>query len=142
MNLENPEKDSQLSNLIREGIDQTSDMLTVLLQYFHLKRQNATLIDDCKLSMEKAILRCQTVYHFEGGSCSVVTINGKKAPFVSIACPNGFQRFGCCKCVRSCSFQNLVDEDFGKSNTWHLKCKKVNRKISNIVEKYQWVKLP
>ena len=139
MNMENPESDSKLSDIIREGITQTTDMLTVLLHYYQLKRQNKRLIDDCRLDLSRATDRCRKVYTSLGGSCDVVRIDNIKAPFVTITCPNGYIRYGCCKCMRKCNHVNFVENEEGQDHSWRMRCKKVKRITSNIIAHYQYI---
>ena len=127
-----------MNELITEGIGQTTDMLTVLLQYYNLKRQNQNMIDQCRLNLDKAIQRCRKVYQKVSRDCNVVTINKKKSPFVTVNCPNGYIRYGCCKCVRTCNFQNLIDNDAGKDHTYTLKCKKYDNIVSHHITKQQY----
>ena len=134
MNEESPESDSNLNQLITEGTRQSIDMVTVLLQYFHLGRHNQTRIDNCRLNMSKAISRCQKVYQSLGGTCRVVSIDNKKAPFVTVDSPNGYIRYGCCKCVRTCQYKNLINKDLNKDHTWSLRCKKIKKNNSNVIE--------
>ena len=52
--------------------------------------------------MIPAILRCNEVYNKYDQKCGIVTIHGEKAPFVTPECPEGYLRYGCCKCVKKC----------------------------------------
>jgi hypothetical protein len=33
------------------------------------------------------------------------------APFVTLQCPPGYSRYGCCKCLRGCNHKSLIKED-------------------------------
>ena len=112
-----------LYNHIQPGVDRNIDLNTLLLQYFNLrdiddrdtgyKFQPRKMINECNLNLDPAISRCQYAY---GGSlpCEQVTYGNNeynKAPFAVPKCPFGYQRYGCCKCVRTCNYTKSIEAD-------------------------------
>ena len=111
-------------------------MNTLLLQFYDLADisdkatgvnfQPRKMISDCKLNLEPALGRCRSAY---GGTmdCEQVEYGPgehNKAPFVVPVCPQGFQRYGCCKCLRKCDYvesleaDSSADEDLANSRVW------------------------
>jgi hypothetical protein len=95
---------------------------TLLLQFYDLadiddketgiKFQPRKAISDCKLDLEPALARCKSAY--QGLPCEQVTYGPgehNKAPYVSPTCPEGYQRYGCCKCLRTCNYTESVEAD-------------------------------
>ena len=114
---------THLYDHIQPGVDRNIDINTLLLQYFNLKdindkETNVTfkpreMINECKLNLEPALARCKAAY---GNSllCEQVEYgddNFPRAPFVTPKCPAGYQRYGCCKCVRMCNYTESIDAD-------------------------------
>jgi hypothetical protein len=114
---------THLYDHIQPGVDRNIDINTLLLQYFNLKdindkETNVTfkpreMINECKLNLDPALARCKAAY---GNSlmCEQVEYgddNFPKAPFVTPKCPAGYQRYGCCKCVRMCNYTESIDAD-------------------------------
>jgi hypothetical protein len=112
-----------LYNHIQPGVDRNIDINTLLLQFFNLKdiddKDTGTkfeprkMVSECKLELEPALERCQSAY---GGSlpCEQVVYGDdefNKAPFVTPKCPFGYQRYGCCKCVRTCNYTESIESD-------------------------------
>merc|ERR1712086_713396 len=115
-------KIEHLYNHVQPGVDRIIDLNTLLLQYFDLqdiddketgiKYEPRKDITSCKLQLEPAIARCRSAY--PGMECAhVVYGEGEfnRAPFVSPVCPEGFQRFGCCTCLRKCNYVLSVESD-------------------------------
>jgi len=114
---------THLYDHIQPGVDRNIDINTLLLQYFNLKdisdkETNVTfkpreMINECNLNLIPALARCKAAY---GGSliCEQVEYGDDtfpKAPFVTPKCPTGYQRYGCCKCVRMCNYTDSIDAD-------------------------------
>lgn len=114
---------THLYDHIQPGVDRNIDINTLLLQYFNLKdindkETNVTfkpreMINECKLNLEPALARCKAAY---GNSllCEQVEYgddNFPRAPFVTPKCPAGYQRYGCCKCVRMCNYTESINAD-------------------------------
>ena len=112
-----------LYNHIQPGVDRNIDINTLLLQYFNLKDINdkdtgtvfepRKMIAQCHLDLKPAMERCNAAY---GGTLTCVQVEyGKdeynKAPFVTPDCPPSYQRYGCCKCVRSCDYTMSIEPD-------------------------------
>jgi len=113
----------QLYNHIQPGVDRNIDLNTLLLQYFNLKNikdaetntefKPREMIDTCALQMNPALARCKAAY---GNSleCEQVLYGEEPnnvAPFVTPKCPDGYQRYGCCKCVRKCNYTESIASD-------------------------------
>jgi hypothetical protein len=114
-----------LNGLLNEGIDQSIDVNTLLLQYYHLKDDARGKIDKCRLNLEPARSRCSSVYHMidQQLKCRQVALNSQQAPFVTLECPNGYQRNGCCRCSRICDSDGLIMDDNGMHSTDKTYCK-------------------
>lgn len=112
-----------LYNHIQPGVDRNIDLNTLLLQYYNLKDiddrdtgykfQPRKMINECNLNLEPSISRCQYAY---GGSlpCEQVEYGSdeyNKAPFAAPKCPFGYQRYGCCKCLRTCNYTESIEAD-------------------------------
>lgn len=115
-----------LTNLLNEGIDQSIDVNTLLLQYYHLKKDARKKIDNCKLNLKPAQSRCNSVYESLDYNlkCESMVINGQPAPFVTLECPSGYERNGCCRCSRQCDSEGLVEEVNKTGNTDKNHCVK------------------
>jgi len=114
---------SHLYDHIQPGVDRNIDMNTLLLQFFNLKDINdketntvfkpRSMITECNLNLLPALSRCKAAY---GNSilCEQVEYGDdalNKAPFVTPKCPAGYQRYGCCKCVRMCDYTESIQAD-------------------------------
>jgi len=114
---------THLYDHIQPGVDRNIDINTLLLQYFNLKDisdketnvqfKPRQMINECTLNLEPALARCKAAY---GNSlqCEQVEYGNdtfNKAPFVTPKCPNGYQRYGCCKCVRKCNYTESIESD-------------------------------
>jgi len=115
-------KIAHLFNHINPGVDRIIDLNTLLLQYYDLQdiddketsikftpRQRIT---ECKLSLDAAMARCRSAY--SGMECEQVEYGEgdfNKAPFVSPKCPPGYQRYGCCTCLRKCNYGESIYAD-------------------------------
>lgn len=144
-----PEID-HLYNHIQPGVQREIDMQTLLLQYFNLKpikdrSLNLTwnprkMIHDCKLNLVPAIERCKAAYGYQLDCEQVQWLDQEynKAPFVTPKCPEGFQRYGCCKCLRKCDYSESVipDDEYKENNqrgwTNTLYCLKNNKQHSRV----------
>lgn len=115
---------------MQPGIQREIDMQTLLLQYYNLKpikdrSLNLTwnprkMIHDCKLNLAPAIERCKAAYGYQIDCEQVEWLDQEynKAPFVTPKCPQGFQRYGCCKCLRTCNYTESIipDKEEGENN--------------------------
>jgi hypothetical protein len=114
---------THLYDHIQPGVDRNIDINTLLLQYFNLKDisdketnvqfKPRQMINECGLNLEPALARCKAAY---GNSLQCEQVEyGKdtfnKAPFVTPKCPEGYQRYGCCKCVRKCNYTESIESD-------------------------------
>merc|ERR1712151_795351 len=114
---------AHLYDHIQPGVDRNIDINTLLLQYFNLKDINdketnftfkpRAMINECTLNLEPALARCKAAY---GNSlqCEQVEYGNdpyNKAPFATPKCPEGYQRYGCCKCVRKCNYTESIESD-------------------------------
>jgi len=114
---------THLYDHIQPGVDRNIDMNTLLLQFFNLKDINdketntvfkpRSMITECNLNLAPALSRCKAAY---GNSilCEQVEYGDdalNKAPFVTPKCPSGYQRYGCCKCVRMCDYTESIQAD-------------------------------
>jgi len=125
---------AHLYDHIQPGVDRNIDINTLLLQYFNLKDINdketnyqfkpRQMINECNLNLLPALARCKT---FIGLTCEQVEYGNdalNKAPFVTPKCPPGYQRYGCCKCVRKCDYTDsivsdaAVGEDVNNERSW------------------------
>jgi len=115
-------KIEHLYSHVNPGVDRIIDLNTLLLQYFDLqdiddketsiKFEPRRSISDCKLSLEPAIARCRSAY--SGMECEQVEYGQgefNKAPYVAPKCPQGYQRYGCCKCLRKCNYTESIEVD-------------------------------
>jgi hypothetical protein len=115
-------KIEHLYNHINPGLDRSVDLNTLLLQWYDLqdiddrdtgiKFQPRKAITECNLNLAPALGRCSSAY--QGMPCEQVEYGPgeyNKAPFVVVKCPNGFQRYGCCKCLRSCTYTDSIEPD-------------------------------
>merc|ERR1711988_527610 len=60
-----------------------------------------------------ALSRCTHAYG-KSLACEQVSYGNdtfNKAPFVTPVCPTGYQRYGCCKCVRKCDYTDSIEAD-------------------------------
>jgi len=123
-------KIEHLYNHINPGLDRTVDLNTLLLQWYDLqdiddketgiKFQPRKAITECKLNLEPALARCSSAY--QNMPCEQVEYGPgefNKAPFVVPKCPDGYQRYGCCKCLRNCTYTDSIqaDEEMGEDLT-------------------------
>jgi len=114
---------SHLYDHIQPGVDRNIDMNTLLLQFFNLKDisdketntqfKPRSMITECNLNLAPALARCKAAY---GNSiqCEQVEYGNdalNRAPFVTPKCPTGYQRYGCCKCVRKCDYTESIESD-------------------------------
>jgi len=114
---------THLYDHIQPGVDRNIDINTLLLQFFNLKDINdketntqfkpRSMITECNLNLAPALGRCKAAY---GNSlqCEQVEYGDdalNKAPFVTPKCPSGYQRYGCCKCVRMCDYTDSIEAD-------------------------------
>jgi len=114
---------AHLYDHIQPGVDRNIDINTLLLQYFNLKdisdkETNFTfkpraMINECQLNLLPALSRCKAAYG-KSLTCEQVEYGNdafNKAPFVTPRCPAGYQRYGCCKCVRKCDYTDSIVSD-------------------------------
>jgi len=131
------------SKKIKEGVQQGIDMNTLLLQYQYFKKQERDDIASCGLNMTRAMARCQAVY----GECEEImygTVIGsddqvfanEKLPFVSRKCPEGYIRYGCCKCQRRCEDYKGIFEVVNVKDK-HNYCIKKQAIVSQLSDDYQ-----
>ena len=112
-----------LEGKIREGVTQSIDITTMLLQFSHLSVQDQEDIIKCNLTMKMALKRCESVY--SSHNCEVVTWadvvtqevgvsqNNAVIPYVTRRCPEGMKRQGCCKCFKLCNPKTSSPETVG-----------------------------
>jgi hypothetical protein len=130
-----PEID-HLYNHVQPGIQREIDMQTLLLQYFNfkpIKDRDAgvtwnprKMITDCALNLKPAIERCKAAYGYQLDCEQVTWLHQEfnKAPFVTPKCPQGYQRYGCCKCLRTCAYTQSIEpdveegEDITETRSW------------------------
>merc|ERR1711937_490497 len=116
---------AHLYDHIQPGVDRNIDINTLLLQYFNLKDINdketnftfkpRAMINECQLNLLPALARCKAAYG-KSLTCEQVEYGNdtfNKAPFVTPRCPAGYQRYGCCKCVRKCDYTESIESDGG-----------------------------
>lgn len=131
------------SKKIKEGVQQGIDMNTLLLQYQYFKKQERDDIASCGLNMTRAMARCSAVY----GECEEImygTVIGsddqvfanEKLPFVSRKCPEGYIRYGCCKCQRRCEDYKGIFEVVNVKDK-HNYCIKKQAIVSQLSDDYQ-----
>lgn len=127
---------AHLYDHIQPGVDRNIDINTLLLQYFNLKDINdketnyqfkpRQMINECNLNLAPALARCKAAYG-KSLTCEQVEYGYdplNKAPFVTPKCPAGYQRYGCCKCVRKCDYTDsivsdaAVGEDVNNDRSW------------------------
>lgn len=127
---------AHLYDHIQPGVDRNIDINTLLLQYFNLKDINdketnyqfkpRQMINECNLNLLPALARCKAAYG-KSLTCEQVEYGNdalNKAPFVTPKCPAGYQRYGCCKCVRKCDYTDsivsdaAVGEDVNNERSW------------------------
>jgi len=127
---------AHLYDHIQPGVDRNIDINTLLLQYFNLKDINdketnyqfkpRQMINECNLNLAPALARCKAAYG-KSLTCEQVEYGSdalNKAPFVTPKCPPGYQRYGCCKCVRKCDYTDsivsdaAVGEDVNNERSW------------------------
>ena len=71
------------------------------------------MITECNLNLAPALARCKAAYG-KSLTCEQVEYGAgelNKAPFVTPKCPPGYQRYGCCKCVRKCNYTDSIAAD-------------------------------
>lgn len=127
-----------LNKLFRFGVEQGIDITTLLLQYYNIRNEPMKIqdgnnsfefnlrkaISHCGLNMTKAIKRCEYAYRrVKGGAqCDRVLWGGNSeqdyAPFVTLKCPPGYNRYGCCTCLRVCGHHSGLEEEEGDNLTW------------------------
>jgi len=94
-------------------------------------------ITDCRLNLDKALKRCEYAYSkLKGAVCERVRWGGDDewdlAPFVTLKCPSGYKRYGCCKCMRDCNkHKGLKHEDKLTKWTGFDYCMKDEQTYSN-----------
>merc|ERR1712110_1349997 len=127
---------THLYDHIQPGVDRNIDINTLLLQFFNLKDINdketntqfkpRSMITECNLNLAPALARCKSAYG-KSLTCEQVEYGSdalNKAPFVTPKCPPGYQRYGCCKCVRKCDYTDsivsdaAVGEDVNNERSW------------------------
>lgn len=100
------------------------------------------MITDCHLNLRPALARCESAYGYRL-KCEQVVYGKEKdhrAPFVTAKCPGGYQRYGCCKCLRKCNYSSSImadaaagedpkDEEVWTKTTYCLKRHIVRSKI-------------
>lgn len=130
-----------LNGLLTEGVDQSIDVNTLLLQYYHLKDDASLKIDSCNLNLEPAMRRCNLVYGSVDSSlkCTQVKVLNKQAPFVTLQCPVGYQRNGCCRCSRICDSEGLVAAQVDSHSTDKNYCIKKQSYDSAMVVKNEYL---
>jgi len=114
---------AHLYDHIQPGVDRNIDINTLLLQFFNLKDINdsetnfsfkpRSMITNCNLNLAPALARCKSAYG-RSLTCEQVEYGNdpfNKAPFVTPICPPGYQRYGCCKCVRKCNYTDSIESD-------------------------------
>jgi len=114
---------AHLYDHIQPGVDRNIDINTLLLQFFNLKDIHDTetnfdfkpreMIAKCTLNLAPALARCKAAYG-KSLTCEQVLYGDdtfNKAPFVTPVCPTGYQRYGCCKCVRKCDYTDSIQSD-------------------------------
>ena len=107
---------------IQPGLERTIDITSLLLQFYNLKDiddrdtgykfEPRKMINECNLNLSAAIKRCQGSYG--GMPCEQILYGNdkyNKAPFAAPKCPFGFQRYGCCKCLRTCNYTDSIEAD-------------------------------
>jgi len=136
---------TNLYDQIQPGIDRNIDINTLLLQFFNLRDisdkdtnvlfKPREMVDNCNLNLIPALARCKAAY----GNiliCEQVEYgdnNFNRAPFVTPKCPEGYQRFGCCKCVRKCNYTDSVESDI--ANNEDLKNERAWTKVNYCLKK-------
>ena len=85
-------------------------------------------------------MRCESVY----SDCNGVTygeaigspdprLSAEKLPFVTRVCPQGYGRYGCCKCNRKCDlYPNLFDLTVTDNNEFCEKKNAITSEMSDI----------
>merc|ERR1712007_269775 len=114
---------AHLYDHIQPGVDRNIDINTLLLQFFNLKDihdgetnydfKPRQMITQCNLNLLPALGRCKAAYG-KSLTCEQVVYGAdtfNKAPFVTPVCPTGYQRYGCCKCVRKCDYTDSIEAD-------------------------------
>ena len=137
-----------LGSKIREGVSQSIDITTMLLQFPHLSSMDQDEIVMCHLNMKMAVQRCENVY--SAGNCeeikwsdvvspnltlkdpSIKSSSDANIPYVSRRCPLGYKRNGCCKCFKECQKQNSSEETLGDKDV-HNYCLKEKSYESDII---------
>lgn len=129
------------NGLLNEGVDQSIDVNTLLLQYYHLKDDASSKIDSCNLNLDSAKRRCDMVYGSVDPSlkCTQVKILKKAAPFVTLKCPAGYQRNGCCRCTRICDAEGLIAYQIDADTTDQSSCVKKNSYESKMLLKNDYL---
>lgn len=121
-------KQNKVSNFVSKGLQleesneydsgdlqQTSDIQTMLFQYQTMPQNVAQKIDECEMNLDPALRRCEQVNG--SGTCEAVyRSDTKKLAYYAKKCPNGYSRYGCCKCVKRCDFATLKPEENNKTN--------------------------
>lgn len=139
----------KLNKLFKMGVDQGIDITTQLLQYYNLEDKDIRIADgsnsfqinlrkgitDCNLNLEHSIKRCKYAYrNLKGATCERVRWGGNSdtdmAPFVTLSCPAGYKRYGCCKCLRGCNHKALIHEE-SQEWTGHDYCMKKGEHFSS-----------
>jgi len=131
-----------LEGKIREGVTQSIDITTMLLQFSHLSLQDQEDIIKCHLTMTMALRRCESVY--SQNHCEMVTwadvvsqdaevgTHNATIPYVTRRCPDGFKRQGCCKCLKRCNPKTSAPETVGDLDR-HNYCMKPQSYESDIL---------
>jgi hypothetical protein len=131
-----------LEGKIREGVTQSIDITTMLLQFSHLSPQDQEEIVNCHLTMKMALKRCESVY--SQNNCEMVTWadivsqdvgvskNNATIPYVTRRCPEGMKRQGCCKCFKLCNPRVSSPETVGEKDR-HNYCLKPQSYESEIL---------
>jgi len=115
-------KIEHLYNHVNPGVDRIIDLNTLLLQFYDLqdiddketgiKFTPRKAISECKLELEPAIARCRSAYTgMDSEQVSYGLGDYNSAPYVAPKCPIGYQRYGCCKCLRKCNYTDSIESD-------------------------------
>lgn len=148
-----------LTNKIREGVTQSIDITTMLLQFSHLSAQDQKEIIQCNLNQKEAKKRCESVYSLN--NCEVIKWGDVSShnylpqddnkvsnvtpessiPYVSRKCPQDFKRQGCCKCMKRCDPNNSANETIGDKDI-HNYCQKHKSYEANVLKDITSLKDP
>ena len=120
---------TDFTQFLKEGVQQSIDLNTMLLQYQYFKKEERDDIAKCQLNLNRATARCESIY----GECKDISygeaigstdpgLQTEKLPFITRNCPDGFLRYGCCKCERKCdTYPNLFILDVQDTHNYCLK---------------------